>query len=71
MKGKPSVVTPTAAVGTPNPFTALAEAEVTTEPAEVVLEIPSRSSTGDLQGQVPPKPSCPRATVNWTIRHQC
>ena len=40
MKGKPSVVTPTAAIGTPNPFAALAEVEEATEPTETVVEIP-------------------------------
>ena len=40
MKGKPTVVTPTATVSTPNPFVALAEAEAEdiTEP-----EIPNTS----------------------------
>ena len=48
MKEKPTVVTPTAAVGTPNPFAALAEAEDTTEPAETALEIPNTDAALEI-----------------------
>ena len=59
MKGKPTVVTPTATIGTPNPFAALAEAEAedTTEPAE--LEI---SKDKHLPTQVAPESTGPAVT---------
>ena len=44
MKGKPTVVTPTGTVGTPNPFAALAEAENTTDPADATPEIPNNKA---------------------------
>ena len=63
MKGKPSVVTPTAAIGTPNPFAASTEVEEATKPTEAVVEIPDNeylpNQVTDLEGQLVPFQTTP------------